>query len=148
GAEPEDLSLLHVLFYVHSAGGFNPLIETAGGAQDARLVGGAQLLAERLAERLGGEVRLGAPVRRIAQAEDGVRVEADGVSVEAQRAIVALSPTLSARIEYDPPLPGRRDQMTQRMPQGTIVKCMAVYPEPFWRADGLSGQGLSDGGSI
>src|SRR5690606_35604122 len=41
GAEPEDLSLLHVLFYVHSAGNFNALIETAGGAQDSRLVGGA-----------------------------------------------------------------------------------------------------------
>jgi len=148
GTEPEDLSLLHVLFYVHSAGGFNDLIETAGGAQDSRLVGGAQQLAIRLAERLDSEVWLGAPVRRVSQEGEGVRVESDRVSVEARRVIVAVSPTLAARIEYDPPLPGRRDQMTQRMPQGTIVKCMAVYDEPFWRADGLSGQGLSDGGSI
>ena len=34
------------------------------------------------------------------------------------------------------------------MPQGAIIKCMAVYDEPFWRADGLSGSGVSDGGSV
>ena len=32
------------------------------------------------------------------------------------------------------------------MPQGTVIKCMAVYDEPFWRADGLSGQATSDAG--
>ena len=41
-----------------------------------------------------------------------------------------------------PPLPGQRDQLTQRMPLGTVTKCMAVYDEPFWRAEGLSGQGF------
>jgi monoamine oxidase len=62
--------------------------------------------------------------------------------------IVALSPTLAGRIDFEPSLPARRDQLTQRMPQGAILKCMAVYPEPFWRAEGLSGSGVSDGGSI
>ena len=38
--------------------------------------------------------------------------------------------------------------MTQRMPQGAIIKCMAIYDEPFWRAQGLSGTGVSDGGSV
>ena len=75
-------------------------------------------------------------------------VETDGPTVEAERVIVAISPTLSARIEFEPQLPAQRDQLTQRMPQGAIIKCMAVYDEPFWRAEGLSGSGLSDGGSI
>lgn len=148
GTEPEDLSLLHVLFYIHSAGGFNPLINTAGGAQDSRIVGGSQLLAIKSAERLGDAVRLRTPVRRIADTGAGLELMTDAGAVEAQRVIVAVSPTLAARIEYDPPLPGHRDQMTQRMPQGTIIKCMAIYEEPFWRAQGLSGVGLSDGGSV
>jgi monoamine oxidase len=148
GTEPEDVSLLHVLFYIHSAGGFNMLVNTEGAAQDSRIVGGSQLLAIKSAERLGDAVRLSAPVRRIADTGDGLELSTDAVTVEAERAIVAVSPTLAARIEYDPPLPGHRDQMTQRMPQGTIIKCMAVYEEPFWRAEGLSGIGLSDGGSI
>jgi monoamine oxidase len=57
-----------------------------------------------------------------------------------------LPPTLTCRIAYDPPLPGQRDQLVQRMPQGSVIKCMAIYDEPFWRADGLSGQAMSDVG--
>jgi len=69
-----------------------------------------------------------------------------GVEVSARRAVVAIPPTLAGRIAYDPPLPGLRDQLTQRMPQGAVIKCHAVYPEPFWRADGLTGQAGSDAG--
>ena len=148
GTEPEDVSFLHVLFYLGSAGGFDALVDTEGGAQEARFVGGSQLVAIRMAERLGDRVTLDAPVRRIEDTGAGVRVVAGGVSVAAGRVIVALSPTLAARIEYEPAMPGLRDQMTQRMPQGAIIKCMAVYPEPFWRAEGLSGSGLADGASV
>jgi monoamine oxidase len=34
------------------------------------------------------------------------------------------------------------------MPLGTVAKCMAIYDEPFWRAEGLSGQGTSDKGPV
>ena len=73
-------------------------------------------------------------------APDGVTVHADGVTVRGRRAIVAIPPTLAGRIAYDPPLPGYRDQLTQRMPLGAVIKCMAIYDEPFWRAEGLTGQ--------
>jgi monoamine oxidase len=148
GTEPEDISLLHVLFYVHSAGGFDALVDTGGGAQDARFVGGSQLVANRMAEKLGDRVRLSSPVRRIEDTGSAVHIQAEAEVIEAEHAIVAISPTLAARIEWEPELPARRDQMTQRMPQGAIIKCMAVYDEPFWRAEGLSGSGLSDGGSV
>ena len=65
--EPEDVSLLHVLFYTHSAGRFDDLIGTEGGAQQDRFVGGSQRLALGLAERLGDAVRLSSPVRTLAQ---------------------------------------------------------------------------------
>ena len=72
-AEPGDVSLLHVLFYTHSGGGFNTLVGTGGGAQQDRFHGGSQRLALLMAEQLGAErVRLGAPVRRIEHGEDGV----------------------------------------------------------------------------
>src|SRR4051794_8497735 len=66
-AEPADLSLLHVLFYVHSAGGFEALLDTEGGAQQDRFVGGSQLVALKLAQRIGGAeaIHLGTAVRRI-----------------------------------------------------------------------------------
>jgi monoamine oxidase len=147
-AEPEDVSLLHLLFYAHSAGGFNDLFGIEGGAQQDRFVGGSQLVAVRVAGALGNRVALGAPVRQITHARDSVTVEAGDVRVRARRAIIALAPPLAGRIAYDPPLPGYRDQLTQRMPLGTVAKCMAVYDEPFWRAEGLSGQATSTRGPV
>jgi monoamine oxidase len=148
-AQPEDMSLLHVLFYIHSAGSLEMLFDTEGGAQQDRFVGGSQLLPIRMAEELGEErLVLGSPVRRIQHGADGVVVHADGASARGRRAIVAVAPTLASRIAYDPPLPGYRDQLTQRMPLGTVAKCMAIYSEPFWRGEGLSGGATSDRGPV
>ena len=147
-AQPEDLSLLHVLFYISSAGGLDALWDTEGGAQDARVVGGSQLISIRMAEKLGDRVVLEAPVRRIATEPDRVTVHADGLEVEAQRAIVAMPPTLTCRIAYDPPMPALRDQLTQRIPQGAVIKCMAIYDRPFWRERGLTGQATSTDGPV
>ena len=141
--EPEDVSLLHVLFYIHSAGSFDALVGTEGHAQDRRFVGGSALIAERLAARLA-DVRLGVPVTEITQDDDGV--EAGGV--RARHAVVALAPALAGRLRYDPALPADRDQLTQRTPNGSVIKAMCTYPEPFWRADGLSGQAASTDGAV
>ena len=138
-AEPADVSLLHVLFYAASAGGWDDLLDTEGGAQQDRLAGGTQQLSVRMAEELGEFVELEAPVRSIRSDSGGVAVG----EVRARRAIVAVAPALAGRIEYDPPLPAARDQLTQRMPMGSVIKCMAVYEEPFWREDGLTGQAVS-----
>jgi monoamine oxidase len=153
-AEPSDVSLLHVLFYTRSGSGFNTLLGTDGGAQQDRFHGGSQRLALLMAEQLGDRVRLAAPVRRIEHGPGGVVLHADGeagepggLTVRARRAIVAVPPTLAGRIAYDPPLSGRRDQLTQRMPQGSVIKTMAIYERPFWREKGLSGQAASDGGA-
>ena len=149
-AEPEDVSLLHILFYIHSAGSLELLLDTEGGAQQDRFVGGSQLVPLKLVERLGPSVVVqGAPVRRIEHGDGAVTLHADGGAVvRARRAIVAIAPTLAGRIVYDPPLSGHRDQLTQRMPLGTVAKCMAVYEEPFWRERGLSGQATSDIGPV
>ena len=148
-AEPEDMSLLHMLFYIHSAGSLQMLFDTEGGAQQDRFVGGSQRVAIRMAEELGEErLLLGHPARAVRHGPEGVVVHADGAEVRARRAILAMAPTLAGRLSYDPPLSGFRDQLTQRMPLGTVAKCMAIYPEPFWRADGLSGEGTSDVGPV
>jgi monoamine oxidase len=147
-AMPADVSLLHLLFYIHSAGSLDLLLDTEGGAQQDRFVNGAQTLAAAAAAELGESVMLGCPVRRIAHGPEGVRVGADGVTAKASRAIVALPPTLAGRVAYDPALPGYRDQLTQRFPMGSVIKCLAVYEDPFWRAEGLSGSAVSAPGPL
>ncbi len=142
--EPRDLSFLHFLFYGHAGGGFIKLASTSGGAQDSRFVGGSQLVAQRVARRLGHRVVLGAAVSSLAQRGARIHVESAAGSVVARRVIVALPPTLAGRLDYHPILPSDRDQLTQRMPQGSAIKCEAVYPTPFWRAHGQSGYVNSD----
>jgi len=148
GAGPEELSMLHVLFYVSSAGSFDALIDTEGGAQQDRLDGGAQRLATGLAESLGERIRLGAPVRGIARRANSVTVVADGVEVEAGRALVALPPALAARIDFDPVVPERRRRLCETLRPGRLTKCMALYERPFWRDDDLSGEAVCDGGPV
>jgi monoamine oxidase len=138
-AEPASLSLLHVLFYIRSGGGWESLVNTEGGAQQDRLVGGLQEPAVRLAARLGDAVRLRWPVRAISQDSRGVTVTGEAGEVRARRAIVAIPPTLAGRLVYDPALPGARDQLTQRLPGGSVVKFNLVYPTPWWRELGHRG---------
>src|SRR4029079_10350850 len=101
-----------------------------------------------VASLLGSRVVLNAPVRQISQTSTGVTVVADSTTVTAKRAIVAIPPTLAGRIAYDPALPPLRDQLTQHMPQGTLMKFEAIYSTPFWRAKGLNGQAVSENGPI
>ncbi|MFG2574590.1 flavin monoamine oxidase family protein [Streptomyces sp. NPDC048481] len=153
-AEPRELSLLFVLFYIAAAGNdstpgtLERLTETAGGAQERRFVGGSQQVPVRLAATLGDRVVLNAPVRTIARSGEQYAVTADGVSVTARKVVVAVPPPLAARITYDPLLPAARDQLTQRLPMASVGKAIAIYDTPFWRADGLNGQVVSDTGVI
>jgi monoamine oxidase len=139
-ASTAQLSLLHAAHYVHSAGGWSKLTASEGGAQQDRIEGGVQPLAERLAGLLpDGAVRLSSPVGRIVQDDRGAAVEAQGTLVAAERVVVALPPTLAGRIDHSPPLPAQRDQLVQHMPQGSVIKFHVLYEAPWWRAEGLSG---------
>ena len=154
GAEPRDLSLLYTLFYIAASGNeqnpgtFERNFNTAGGAQESRFVGGAQSIALGVAAQLGRSIVLNRPVTRILQTSTGVTVYSDRVKSKGQQVIVAVPPALAARIAYDPPLPPLRDQLTQHMPQGSLMKFEAIYPTPFWRASGLNGQVVSEIGPI
>lgn len=144
-ADPADFSLLHALFYIHSGGGLDRLLSSENGAQHERVVGGMQRLAEGLAKKLpDGALRLSSPVRAIEQEAEHVIVRADEISVRAERAIVALPPVLAGRLRYSPAMPASRDQLTQRVAQGSAIKCIAVYERAFWRDEGLSGHAVTD----
>ena len=154
GCEPRDLSLLFTLFYIAASGNeqnpgtFERNFNTTGGAQMRRFTGGAARVPQRVAAQLGSRVVLSSPVRSIAQTPSGVTVLSDAVTATAQRVIVAIPPTLTTRIDYDPALPPLRDQLTQHMPQGSLMKVEAVYPTPFWRTKGLNGQAVSENGPV
>lgn len=153
-AESEELSFLYVLSYIASAGNetlvgtVERLINTQDAAQAQRVEGGTQLIAIKLAESLGLEnIKFNAQVRSITKTSDGYDIGGN-YPVSAKQVVVAMSPPLASRIEYYPILPASRDQLTQRMPMGSIGKAIAIYETPFWRSQNLTGQALSDDGIV
>ncbi len=148
GAEPRELSLLFVLYYIAASGNetnpgtFERNFNTRQGGQMWRFFGGTGALTDKMARDLARRVVLRSPVRRIQQSRHGVRVVSDRLTVTAKRVIVAIPPTLAGRIDYTPNLPQSRDALMQRVPQGSLIKVAAVYDKPFWRDRGLTGQAL------
>jgi monoamine oxidase len=148
-AETHEYSALHFLTYTRQGGSFDELAETIDGAQAIKIKGGMFQVAQRMAAQLGADaVTLLAPVQCIEQTTDGVRVHHAGGSLEAARAIIALSPALCGRIDYSPALPGLRQQLHQRVPMGTTIKMLIAYEKPFWREQGLSGDVVSPQGPL
>ncbi len=154
GADPDQLSLLFVIHYVACSGNetnkgtFARNSETRNGAQERRFVGGSQLIPLRLAGQLGSRVALDAAVTRIDQSSTRAAVRTTRGSVSCKRVIVAAPPELSRAIQWAPVLPARHTALLDRMNMGDLMKCDAVYSEPFWRQDGLNGFGLSDHGAV
>ena len=156
GAEPREFSLLFTLFYIAAAGNeSNPgtverLLNTPGGAQESRFVGGSQRVAQLVAQQLGlgNRVLLGRPVRRIVQKQGAVTVYGDNLVVSGKRVIVAVPPILAGGIDYWPSLPLEREQLHEKFTPGTLIKCEAVYDRPFWRDAALTGQTVSDSGPV
>ena len=143
-----EVSFLHLLFTIQTCGVTSELFaESEGGAQTTRFIGGTSEIPRRLAALVGDRIVLDVPVQLIEHTADSATVHCrGGLVARGRRVIVAISPTLAGRIMYDPPLPGIRDQLTQRLPNGSAMKAFFIYDEPFWRADGFNGQLISDVG--
>lgn len=135
-------SALQAILMAASAGSFSHLVD-ADFILDKRVVGGLQQVPLLLAEELGDDVFLGQPVRRLDWSDTGVTATADGMSVKARHAIVAVPPNLYTRIDFQPSLPRRQQQMHQHLSLGLVIKVHAVYESPFWRDAGLSGTAFS-----
>jgi monoamine oxidase len=143
-----EVSFLHLLFTIQTCGVTSELFaESEGGAQTTRFIGGTREIPRRLEALIADHIVLDVPVQLIEHSADSVTVHCrGGLVARGRRVIVAISPTLAGRIMYEPPLHGVRDQLTQRLPNGSAMKAFFIYDEPFWRNDGFNGQLISDVG--
>lgn len=148
GCQPSDVSLLHVLRTIRAFGGVDFMLDAEGGMQEERYVETTQEIAVRLADRLGDRVVTDAPVRRITQDADGVTVHTDATRIQAQYAIVTTATEHRGAIEFEPALPEPAQGLIQSWGLGRLSKAFVAYDKPFWRADGLSGEGLTDTGTV
>ena len=146
--EPREVGFLYFLHYIHAAGGVDPLVKVEDGGQERRFVAGAQALSVRMAAELGERGILEAPVSRIEQTDERVRVHAGAARYQAERVIVALPPPSTATIDWQPALPAERRTLVEKMAMGHTFKYLATYDLSFWRGDGLSGEALSHTGDV
>jgi monoamine oxidase len=145
--EPREVSLLHMLAYIHAGKSLDSLLATEGGGQQDRVVGGSQVIANAMARTLGDRIVYNSPVRNIEQDGSTIYVSGEDFTVRAKRAVMAMSPWMAGRVNYDGILDGAMQQrmmLMQRMPMGAIWKVHCIYETPFWRDAGLNGQVTSD----
>jgi monoamine oxidase len=139
-ADLSEVSLLHLLYLAHAHGSIGTLFSIENGSQENLVHGGAGEAARRMAEALGAAVRLRTPVRAIRQAGDRVVVAGNALEVTARHAVVTVPPALALEIAFDPALPSDRQALYRNAVAGQAMKTLVVYDQPFWRADGFSGQ--------
>jgi putrescine oxidase len=136
-------SLLQALMMAASAGGFNELVDPDF-ILDQRVKGGMHQVPEQLARNIGLEkIHLNTDVKSIATEDGLVTVTAENLAVQAKDVVIALGPHLLSRIDFQPALPSVKQQMTQHLSSGQVIKVQAFYPTAFWREQGLSGTAFS-----
>jgi monoamine oxidase len=145
--DPSEVSLLGSMVLAAGGGGFQYYADTKN--TETHLVdGGSPELAARMARALGDRVRLSAPVRAIRQDDGSVGVLADGVKLQARRAVIATPPAVASKIDFDPALPPSSAHLLRRYVPGAVIKTIVSYDEPFWRADGLSGETVAPASAV
>lgn len=118
-----------------------------------RIIGGMDSLVKAIAATLAPEaVRLSSRVTKIHRSEDEsltVSVEyANGrhEDIRAGAVILAVNPRMIVHhIRFSPELPSELHNSLLKKPtwMGRQAKAIAIYETPFWRAEGLSGHGIS-----
>lgn len=142
--ELNEVSLLHALFYIRSGTSLNCLLSIENGAQQHRIKGGMQFLAEKIAEPFAELIQYNHVVSSIITERDNIRVEGDGFSILAKSVILAIPPVLIRDIRFEPTLPLKKSQLLDKISMGIVGKVIGIYEKPFWRDEGFSGQVVAD----
>lgn len=143
-AEAAELSFLYALFYFRSGDNMDTLISIKNGAQQTILQEGTQGLVKKIAAPFEKQIYLNTALRKITQTNETVLAFADNLMIEAKRCILAIPPVMLNQILFSPVLPQQKAQLYQRVPMGAAMKVYLIYPTPFWRKKGLSGQIVSN----
>lgn len=118
-------------------------------AGSMRIAGGTTALTDALVAKLDpARLHKGIAVTGIA---DGPGVTlSNGETHHAQRIVIAVPPRIAGALTYTPALPQDAIANLNAIPtwMGAHAKFVAVYPTPFWRADGLSGDASSRRGPM
>ncbi len=137
-----ELSDVSLLFAAQQAVVLQDVPDSA--AEAMRITGGNSKLPEAMARDLGDIIQLRAPVTRVEELTDRVRITAQGKVYEGAFAVLAIpAPPLRA-IAFTPPLPtGLRDAVRE-LELGPAAKVITEYTASFWNNEHLTGFTVMD----
>ena len=146
------ISMAHALAYVKSNHGLVACIDSIGGLQDSKIVGGTSTIIEKIYDKIKDtrvEVLLNHQVTHVSRTEAGsYLVTATDPRDPTCRTtfqflgtyvVSSLSPPLLRRVGFTPPLPPALSTLCESSFMGVYGKWMVSYQQPFWRAQGYSG---------
>lgn len=132
GRAASEVSLLNLLFVASFFA-----TQVASGNRDHVVPGGNSRLPERLATRMGAELRLQTPVAAVVQGPGGAEVKTlAGEVLRCDRVVCAVPLGPLGRIAFDPPLPALHAQAAAQVPYMGIRQVHLVADVPFWENDG------------
>jgi monoamine oxidase len=128
GASPSPPSMLSVGAWINSCGGLGGLETNV----DELFVGGVAAIPVAISRDLGERLRLSWPVVQISWSGAGVKVTGPRGTVSAKRAILAMSPADTRKIQFCPGLSTRREILHRGWFTTGGIKMLFVYVSPFW----------------
>ncbi len=112
-----------------------------------RFPNGTQEISLRLAEKLKGQIRLGARVKHIEHHSEFISIALDtGETLQTQKLILAMPPrVIASTITFTPELPEalKKAQQQTHTWMGNSAKALITFEKPFWREKRLSGFAMS-----
>ena len=115
-AASEDLLSCHIL--LDAVASVQPL-------PTARVAGGNQGIELALAAHLGDRVRLQTPASAVRTTADGVRVDVQGASIDADAVVIAIPLPLLEQFDLQPGMPDLQREVMARMVRGHAAKLHA-----------------------
>ncbi|XP_064635285.1 amine oxidase [flavin-containing] B-like [Lineus longissimus] len=144
-----EVSLLFALWTLHSGGCLEQMNCIENGAQESKFVGGAQQISEKMADILGGCVKLSSPVLEIDQSGEEVMLTTEhGRKFSAPHVISAMPISILNKITFCPSLPTAKVELSKGMPMGSVIKTHMYYEKQHWKDKGLSGSLDSSNGPV
>ncbi|CAF0732351.1 unnamed protein product [Adineta ricciae] len=141
--EPSEASMLAWLSTVNNGLGIMRLCEVENGAQERKFRGGSQQISNHLRAKLGTDrVLLNHAVKQVQWSPTGELVKvtcANNQEYTCRHLIIALAPSLYKTIEFEPELPEKKREATERMYMGSIIKTITIYDRPYWKEKNFSG---------
>ena len=137
--DPSSISYLFFLSLADSESLSSSNLAMEDWSQSMKFHSGMFSVLQAMADELTDNILLSKPVKSISQNDSGISVYCDGEAFNSNYCIVATSPVLASRIDFQPQLSARRDLFMQNMPTASTIKCYIAYEKPFWRELGFSG---------